>query len=89
MACFIVSFEVKDPQTVLDLREKLKSYKTYCPITATCWAIVADQKAAEIRDELGEILKPGDRIFVLRSGTEGAWKNTYGKANSEWLKKHL
>jgi len=89
MSCFIVNFEVAQESTLTSLREKLRAYKIFCPMTATCWAIVSEKKAAEIRDDLAAVLNSGDRIFVIRSGTEGAWKNAYGTENSNWLKKHL
>lgn len=89
MSCFLVNFEVSDESTADAVRAKLKEYKIYCPMTKTCWAIVTQKKAAEVVDEIGPVLKSGDRIFVVRSGTEGAWRNSYGPKNSDWLKKHL
>lgn len=89
MSCFLVNFEVSDQSTASAVRAKLKEFKIYCPMTATCWAIVTEKKAAEVVDEIGTVLKSGDRIFVVRSGTEGAWRNSYGSKHSDWLKKHL
>ncbi len=101
MACYIVTFELKSPAHVLGLPQTalksrlaglqtaLKSYPGYCPLNATSWAIKTDKKAREVRDHLATKLGPGDRLFVIRSGSEGAWRNPYGEENNDWLKKNL
>jgi hypothetical protein len=89
MSTYIVSFEINDVSVRTKFEEKLKSYGVYCPINEFCWAIVTSKKATEIRDFLKPYLEVTDRIFVVRSGTESAWVNTYGEANNDWLKKHL
>ena len=90
MSCYIVSFQAKELTTRQALRERLKTYPSYCAINNTCWAIVTDQKSAEIRDHLKDLLQTGDRIFVVRSGTEGAWRNAAGGVTAnEWLKENL
>ncbi len=89
MPAYIVSFDIDDLVRKNAFKEKLKLYKVYCPINKHCWAIISDQKAAEIRDFLKTSLLPTDRIFVIRSGTEAAWSNSYGPEYSDWLKKHL
>ena len=90
MRCYIVIFEVGDPTKIPLLIDKLRtSFKGYCPLTAHSWAILTDKKSAEVRDLLRPCLGTGDRLFVFRSGTEGAWLNAYGDKNSEWLKKNL
>lgn len=89
MTCYIVSFQAKQLAVRQRLRERLKTYPKYCPINNTCWAIVTDQKAAEIRDHLKEVLLSGDRLFVVRSGTEAAWRSAISPKHSEWLKDNL
>ena len=89
MTCYIVSFQVKELAARDRLRAKLRSYPKYCPINNTCWAIVCEKKATEVRDELKESLAPGDRLFVIRSGTEAAWRSAISPKHSEWLKKNL
>ncbi|WP_155635533.1 hypothetical protein [Burkholderia territorii] len=84
-----MSFEVAKEETRTKVREALKTFSGYCPINRTCWAILSDKKAAEVRDIVAEGLEAGDRIFVIRSGTAAAWKNSYGEKNTAWLKKNL
>jgi len=88
MACYIVCFEA--PMNADKLRELIKvTYPTYCPITSTCWAIITEEKAPTVRDRLSATLTSSDRLFVIRSGTESAWRNLYGPAWEDWLKKNL
>lgn len=89
MTCYIVTFEVSDPSRKAQLKEKLKSYGVYCPIHDNCWAIVTEQAAVQVRDFADTALNSNDRIFIIRSGSEAAWRNTYGEKNSEWLKERL
>lgn len=86
---YIVTFEVNDSSRKDLLKEKLKSYGVYCPIHDNCWAIVTEHTAVQVRDFVDAVLNSNDRIFVIRSGSEAAWRNTYGEKNSEWLKERL
>jgi len=89
MSCYIVSFEATTEASAKQITERLQTFGSFCPINKFCWAIITDKKAVEIRDLVGASLPATDRIFVLRSGTEAAWQNSYGEKNSEWLKKNL
>ena len=71
------------------MSEVLKSYSAYCPIHKYGWAVSTSDTAAAIRDKIMAVLSPNDSVFVVRSGTEAAWFNTYGDANSKWLKENL
>ncbi len=89
MTCYIVTFEANSEQSRQRIVERLKTFSTYCPITKYCWAILTDKNSVGIRDYIREIMDAGERIFVIRSGTEAAWLNAFGKKNSEWLKRNL
>ena len=89
MSTYIVAFEVDDATRKYNLKEKLKTYGTYCPINDNCWAIVSEKTPVQIRDHLNEALINSDRIFVIRSGIYAAWRNAYGEKNDEWLKERL
>ena len=89
MTTYIVTFEVSDASKQNQLKEKLKQYGGYCPIHDNCWAILSDQTPVQIRDFLSSTLSESDRIFVIRSGTYSAWRNSYGKKNDQWLKDKL
>ena len=89
MSTYIVAFEVKSSKHKNKLENKLKEYESYCPINDTCWAIVSENTPVQIRDNLKKSLESLDRIFVIRSGTSSAWRNSYGDKHSEWLKENL
>ena len=89
MQCYIVTFEVSDEDVRGRVRERLEAYGHFCPIHKYCWAIMSDEKPVQIRSDLAEVLGPSDRLFVVRSGTESAWWNSYGSKHNEWLKKYL
>jgi hypothetical protein len=89
MPAYIVSFELKDDSRRESLLNGLKSYGGYCPINENCWAISTTKSAVQIRDHLTGLLGSGDRIFVIRSGTEAAWRKSYGQKNDDWLKEYL
>ena len=89
MTTYIVTFEVADNLKKNQLEEKLKQYSRYCAINDNCWVIVSDQTPVQIRDFLSSVISESDRIFVIRSGTHSAWKNSYGKKYDNWLKDKL
>ena len=88
MACYLVSFEPVGPTASAAIRASLEPLPAYCPINAYCWAVLTDLTAVQLRDRL-QAVAPSSRIFVVRSGTEAAWLNSYGPKNNEWLKKNL
>ena len=89
MACYIVTFETKSAPSREKVKDALMSYGSYCPVHEYCWAIMTDDKAIQIRDKIKAVMADDDRLFVIRSGTEGAWVNSYGDKNNKWLKKNL
>lgn len=89
MTCFIVTFEVARPETSKRLIAAIQKYASTCQLTLSCWALVTEEKAGIVRDTLKRSLEPGDRIFVLRSGSAGAWSNAISKKHSEWLKENI
>jgi hypothetical protein len=88
-SAYIVSFELATPTAVTALLEGIKSYGFYCPINSTCWAIKTDHSAVTILNRLSALVGANDRIFVIRSGTEAAWHNSYGAKHDSWLQAQL
>ena len=90
MTTYIVTFEIEQEAWREALKKALRAnYTTLCPIHGNAWAIATDKKAVEVRDGLRKFLQAGDRLFVIRSGTEAAWFSSYGPKNDEWLKERL
>ena len=87
---YIVTFNISDSTRLNKVKDYLRENSNgYCPIHYNAAALISDKKASEIRDEIIQMTVAQDRIFVIRSGTEAAWKNSYGEKNNEWLKKNL
>jgi uncharacterized Zn ribbon protein len=89
MLTYIVSYDLNygTPEEYADLYTALKAYGTWAKITESTWAIVTTDSAKEVRDSLGVHLHKGDRLFVVKSGVEAAWRNV--KCRDEWLKEKL
>lgn len=88
MTTYVIAFEVSAAKRE-EFVSKLKAYGSYCPINAGCWAVSTAKGAAQIRDELMVGMTSSDRVFVIRSGTEAAWVNSYGENHNTWLKNNL
>jgi hypothetical protein len=89
MTCYVIICEIHDPSHLAAFKEALKSFSGYCPLTPHSWAITTDKTAKEVRDQLIASIGTADQLFIFRSGTEAAWRNSYGEKHNEWLKKNL
>ena len=88
MATYIISYDLKKPgQNYDQLYEAIKSYGTWARINESVWAVVTTNSAVYIRDHLTGFIDTNDRLFVIKSGVEAAWRNSICK--NEWLKEHL
>ena len=85
--CYIISYDLEEGQSYDKIIEYIKSFGTWSHITQSTWAVFTDKKASELRNDLIEFIGNKGRVFVVRSGTEAAWKNTIG--TNEWLQKYL
>ena len=87
MSTYIITYDLKNSRNYNELYEAIKSYGTWAHINESTWAIVTDQSATEIRDQLKNHLEIDDIIFIIRSDTEAAWTNVL--CRNEWLKENL
>lgn len=89
MTCYIVTFDLVDASDFSAVQTALKATSAYCPIHDRCWAVITGETSAKLCERIYAEIKGGGRVFVVRSGTDAAWINTYGEENSSWLKKNL
>lgn len=82
---YIVIFQTSKNTLV---KTYLKQFKAYTPITKDSWAIRTSKTAADVRSDIAKIIDKGDKVFVVRSGTEAAWISQ-PQAVTDWLKKYL
>lgn len=88
MSTYIVSYDlIKPGQNYNKLYDAIKSYGTWGRINESVWAVVTDKTAVQVREHLSQYIDSNDRIFVIKSGVEAAWRNSICK--NEWLKEHL
>lgn len=87
MNCYIIIYDIKDPDKYEQIYEHIKKYGTWAHINESTWAIKTDNDAKTIRDSLKKKLDDDDSVFVVRSGTEAAWSNVL--CTNEWLRENL
>lgn len=89
MKTYIICFEISDIANKTKLIDAMVLTKNFCPINDTTWSIRSNKNASEILAEFTPLVAPTDRLFVLRSGTEASWFNSYGVKHDAWLKESL
>lgn len=88
MTCYIISYDLRAPgRNYEQLYAAIRSYEKWAHINDSLWAIVTSSSAVGIRDNLTRFVDANDRLFVIKSGTEAAWRNSICK--HEWLKGNL
>ena len=87
MTCYIISYDLRRDRDYQSLYDAIKSYPKWAHITESTWAVVTSKTAVQIRDHLSRIIDHDDRVFVVKSGTEAAWRNVM--CRNEWLRKNL
>ena len=88
MPCYIVSFDLFDPLRNHDeLYMAVKAYTDWAKLNGSTWVLVTEDSALQIRDQLKQHLEVNDRLFIVKSGVEAAWRNP--ECENEWLKENL
>ena len=87
MPCYIISYDLRNERDYSALYEAIKGYGTWAHITESTWAVVADERAAEVRDDLLQHMDDDDALFVVKSGVAAAWRNVLCK--DTWLRHNL
>jgi len=88
MPCYIICYDLVAPGRNYDqLYSAIKTYTRWAYVNQSVWAVVTDKSAVAIRDHLAQYIDANDRIFIVKSGVEAAWRNVICK--NEWLKENL
>ncbi len=87
MTCYIISYDLRKKRDYESLYDAIKSYNKWARITDSTWAVVTTKSAIDIRDHLSGVMDSDDRLFVVKSGVEAAWRNT--QCRNDWLKDNL
>ena len=87
MTTYIISYDLVKERDYDTLYLAIKESKEWARISDSTWAVVTEESAVDLRDRLIKSMDVDDRLFVLKSGIESAWRNS--KCSNEWLKKWL
>lgn len=87
MPCYLISYDLLKSRNYEPLYAAIKAYGTWAHIHESVWAVVTSNSAVQIRDDLLRHVDADDRIFVVKSGSEAAWRGVICK--SEWLKENI
>lgn len=88
MSTYIISYQTSNiGAQLIALENAIRAYESWGRINSNTWAVLTDSTAVQIRDNLLQYLNANDRLMVVRSGTEAAWRNSM--ASSDWLKTNL
>ena len=88
MTCYVISYDLRAPgRNYEHLYAAIKAYGKWAHINESVWAIVTDTNAVAVRDNLARHIDANDRLFVIKSGVEAAWRHSMCK--NEWLKGNL
>lgn len=88
MATYCVTYDLRAPgRNYQALYDRLRQYPQWAKVTESNWILVTAWTAVQIRDDLSNYIDANDRLFVLKSGTEAAWKNSI--CDNDWLRNNL
>ena len=89
MKTYIVTFDIDDTSENDRIVEYLKRHENVRQIHRYCWAINTALSAVDLRNAINNHVPVGASVFVVRSGVEAAWRNSYGQNTDDWLKQRL
>jgi len=84
---YLISYDMAEGGNYEDLYGAIQAYGTWAHITDSLFAVVTEQSAKKIRENLVEYFPKGSRLFIVKSGTEAAWRNVM--CSNKWLKEKL
>ena len=87
MATFLVSYDLRNSRNYNELFKALKSYTHWGKILESTWAVVSNESASKIRDDLKTHIDSDDGLFVVKSAGLSAWSNV--NCSNEWLKENI
>jgi hypothetical protein len=88
MPAYCVTYDLRAPgRNYQALYDRIRQYPGWAKVTESNWILVTGWTAVQIRDDLSQYIDANDRLFVLRSGSEAAWKNSI--CQDDWLRSNL
>jgi hypothetical protein len=87
MATFIISYDLVKQRGYESLYNAIKAYGTWAHIHESVWAVVTNDSAESVCNNLLTHVDADDRLFVVKSGREAAWRGVL--CASKWLQDNL
>lgn len=91
MSTYIIAYDVaadQNSQAVYNqLYDIIRSYGTWARITESCWAVLTNRTAVEVRDALLAVMRRTDRLMVIQVVRNAAWNNII--CDSNWLERNV
>lgn len=85
---YIIAYDLCKPgRDYNSLYNSLRSFRIWGKLTESVWCVVTEWDSVKIRDFLTSCLDVNDRLIVIKSGGEAAWKNM--KASNDWIKQNI
>ena len=92
MKVYQINYDLRKQRNYDELYKKIKAYGTWCRPLKSCWMIVSEKTAEQVRNDLRQAMDNDDGLLVTRLQQEAAWVNLDSdKDNSmtDWLKKYI
>ncbi|GAA5556964.1 hypothetical protein Asch01_01680 [Acinetobacter schindleri] len=89
MKVYQINYDLRKQRNYEELYNKIKAYGTWCRPLKSCWIIASDKTAAQIRDDLKQVMDNDDGLLVTRLNPEAAWSNLdddKDNSTTDWLK---
>ena len=87
MSCYIISYDLRKERDYQSLYDAIKGFDNWADILESTWAVVSDKTAVEIRTELLSHMDDDDRLFIIKSGMDSAWRHVL--CDDSWLEDNI
>lgn len=88
MKLYQIDYDLRKQRDYAALYERIRKYGTYCHVLESTWVIATSQSAAQVRDNLQQVMDKDDGLLVTLLAGEAAWGGLTAEAGA-WLKQQL
>lgn len=90
MKVYQINYDLRKQRNYDALYQKIKAYGKWCHPLESCWMVVTEKSAVQIRDELLSVMDSDDGLLVTRLKGEAAWRKLNSNTKmTNWLKNNL
>jgi hypothetical protein len=85
----IFEFKEQDSNRTIELKNRIRKYKSFAFLTNNSCAIWTDKTASNVRDYLKSGLRSGDKLFVSSISAPAAWLTSISQEVTDYIHKNL